>query len=614
MKIQKNAVMLGATPLVRISYPANAPGPVRLAAGELRDYLRASLGVSLETGEGVVEPGEFFVTTARLSPDVFAAAGPFPANEHDRCAVFGRDGCVFLVGENPLSAQYAVYDFLQAYLGIRFFAPGREHEYVPVHSSLQLAEGFVFRHGSRFAIRNWVNRTNDPEVIRFAVKNRINTVLGCGPWNPSLGSELCNAKDAELVRAHGLKLRGPGHAWRHFIPHESLFATHPEYFPVVDGRRTINGRTACFSNPSVRGIFRENLRRFLREHPYWDVFAFWAEDVPDSCYCACDECRKLTLSDWYIILANEAAEVVAEELPDTVFELIAYQGTRFPPRHVKNLFRKGATMLINLCLGCTRDLYRPLASRTNGSAEVYTRYREWRDYLTATGYQGRIMIMEYYNLCEMPNQGPNGRALLWPMDTIREDTRFYSRDGVDCLGAFTGFDRLCWPSPFNIWCWLRLWSDPDLTVEALEDDFYPAYFGAAGLAVRDYMDHLQRAMREITCTDNVATVRALGRDLDAIQPDPDDTQLAERLKRVRLHHEYCVLLKELFHAYLEDKPAVWQALEEPYVTFFERHRLDLQENMTPFPPLWGDTWVRSRIRTGFRNTKLPKDQLLDMLR
>ena len=609
-----STITLGATPLVRIVHPPEAGQPVRRAAGELRDYLKASLGGALETVEGSAEPGAFFVTTAQLSPAAFAAAGPFPADEHDRCAAFGQDGCVILVGENPLSAQYAVYDFLQAYLGIRFFAPGSEHEHVPVRSSLRLDGDFVFRRGSRFAIRNWVNRTNDPEAIRFAVKSRINTVLGCGPWNPSLSSEFCNAENADLVRAHGLKLRGPGHAWRHFLPDESLFAGHPEYFAVIDGQRTVNGRTACFSNPAVRDIFRTNLRRFLRENPYWDIFAFWAEDLPDPYYCACDECRKLTLCDWYVILANEAAEVVAEELPDAVFELIAYHGTRVPPQQVRSLFRNGETMLLNLCLGYSRDLYRPFASGTPGNAEVHAMYRAWRDYLAAADYRGQTMVMEYYNLCEMPNQGPNGRALLWPMDIIREDTRFYLQDGIDGLGAFAGVDRLCWPSPFNLWCWLKLWNDPDLTVESLEDDFFPAYFGAAAPVVRQYMDRLQRAMRAITCADNVATVRALGEELDAIRRDPDDPQLAQRLECVGIHHEYCVLLKEIFLAYLADRPETWEALAEPYATFFERHRRQLQEHITPFPPLWSDTWIRSRIRPGFRSARLSRDQLIDRLR
>lgn len=608
------AITLGTVPVVRIAYPPKAPVPVRLAAAELRDYLEASLGVALQTGEGTAGPGGFFVTTAQLSPEVLAEAEPFLPGQYDRCIVCARDGGVTMVGENPLSAQYAVYDFLQAYLGIRFFGPGRDHEHIPAHSHLQLADGFVFRRGSSFAIRNWVNRTNDPEVLRFAVKNRINTILGCGPWNPSLGSELCNARDAELVRAHGLRLRGPGHAWRRFIPDEGQFATHPEYFPMIDGQRRPNGRTACFSNPAVRDIFRENLRRFLREHPYWDVFAFWAEDLPDPFYCACPECRAMSVSDWYVTLANEAAAVVAEELPNSVFELIAYHGTRVPPRQVTRLFRNGANMLVNLCLGYSRDLYHPLAAKTYGSAAVFAMYQGWRDYLAAAEYQGQIMVMEYYNLCEAPNQGPTGRALLWPMDVILEDTRFYRQDGIHGLGAFTGFDCLCWPSPFNLWSWLRLWTDPDVPLEALKDDFYPAYFGAAGTAVREYMDLLQHAMQETTSAANVEAVCGLSAKLDSIHPSRGSAHLPERLRALRIHHEYCVLVKELFCAFIENAPATWEALEGPFERFFEAHRDDLQKHLAAFPPLWSNSWVRSHIRTGFSRWGWPKEQLLGMLR
>ena len=315
-----------------------------------------------------------------------------------------------------------------------------------------------------------------------------------------------------------------------------------------------------------------------------------------------------------LVLAALAAAVVAEVLPHAVFELIAYHGTRVPPRHVTRLFRNGANMLVNLCLGYSRDLYHPLAAKTYGSAAVFAMYQGWRDYLAAAGYQGQTMVMEYYNLCEAPNQGPTGRALLWPMDVIMADTRFYRQEGIHGMGAFTGFDCLCWPSPFNLWSWLRLWNDPDADVEALKDDFYPAYFGAAGTAVREYMDLLQHAMQDTTSAANVDAVRGLSVKLDHIQPSHDAAPPAERLRLLRVHHEYCVLVKELFCAFVEDHPAEWQALEGPYERFFEAHRDDLQKHMAAYPPLWSDSWVRSHIRTGFSRWGWPREQLLGMLR
>jgi len=601
-----NKITLGQTSVRRIFYPQNASAPVQFAAQELQSYLKKSLNVAIDAREGVSAKGAFFLSTVQANPEAIAKAGPFKKGKYDQSVAFGRDGCIFMIGENPVSVLYAVYDFLQACLNIRFFAPGRQHEYIPKHSALHLDDRFVFQTGSRFAIRDWVNRTNNPEVIAFAAKNRINTILGCGPWNPSLGSDHCNAKNADLVRSYGLKLRGPGHSWRRFVPDESLFNEHPEYFPMINGKRTVNNRTACFSNPYARKIFCQNLRNYLQKNPYWDIFAFWAEDINDSYYCGCLECQKMGVSDWYITLVNEAAKVVEQELPRAVFELIAYHGTRIPPKQVKKLYRNGKNMLVNFCLGQTRDLYNPLQKKTYGSAKVFSTYQSWRKYLSEVVFKGRIMLMEYYNLCEWPNYGPRGRALLWPMEVIREDIRFYQKEGINGLGAFTGFDCFCWPSPFNMWCWLQLWNNPETKVEALKDDFYPKYFGKVGHAVREYIDRLEEAMHARTSPENIMRVKELSKMLDSIRPQQKDRQLIHRLKLVRIHHKYCVLLKEMFQAFINKDLPGWQTLKKLYMTFFEGHRADMERHMAPFPPLWAHFYW-SHFEQGL---KITKDEML----
>ena len=581
-------IALGQTPITRIAYPATAEAAVRFAAEELQRYLGKTLDVTLEVGEGGPSAGSFFLATAQLNPEALEGAPSFQDGEHDRCAVFDKDGCVLMVGENAVSTLYAVYDFLQAYLDVRFFAPGEAYEHVPKRPGLRLKPPFVFHSGSRFAIRDWVNRTNSPEVMAFAAKNRVNTILGCGSWNPDFGADRGSAENAAIVHELGLKLRGPGHVWRLLVPDGRLFGEHPEYFPMIDGKRTVNNRTACFSNARVQAIFYQNLRGYLRANPYWDIFAFWPEDTNDPYYCGCPECRKMGMPDWYLTLANGAAEILEEELPHASLELIAYFGTRNPPTQVKALRRDGRNMLVNFCLGNIRDLYSPAERKTYGNAEVAAMYHGWRDYLAEVGFKGRTMLMEYYNLCEWPNQGPRGRSLLWPMETIGEDTRFYLRDGLDGLGAFTGFDRLAWPSPFNMWCWTRLRSRPETTVEALKDDFYPKYFGALGPAARRYMDCLEAAMDERTSPQNIMRVKALSAMLDPLRPA--EKQLAYRLGLLRIHHGYCVLAKEIFQAFIDGDLQRWQELEKPYLSFFEERRAELEGSMAPFPPLWAKNW------------------------
>ncbi len=590
-------ITLDQTAIERVSYPKGAPAPVRFAAEELQSYLKESLGVAIDAGEGAPSKGSFFISTTEVSPKLTAEVGPFEEGKYDRCIIAGRNGRILMIGENPISALYAVYDFLQEKLNIRFFGPGHEHEYIPKRSELHLEEGYFLQTGSLLAIREYVTLSLD--TMTFAVKNRGNSMLAAGR----------SVDDLDGFRTLGVKLKGPGHIWRDLIPDESLFREHPEFFPMIDGKRTVNNRTACFSNPEVRKIFSNNLRKHIKQNPYWDIFAFYAEDIHDPYYCGCPECSKMDIPDWYVTLGNDAAKVLEEECPHSVFELIAYHGTRIAPKQVKKLYRNGNNMQFFFCIGYTRDIFNPFEKKTYGSAEVFEMYKNWRKYLSEVEFEGRLMLADYYVLSEQPNQGPRGRALLWPMEVILEDFRFYLKEGIAGLSDFIIFDRLCWPSPFNVWCWFQLWKNPETTIETLKDDFYPKYFGKTGVLVREYIDKLEAAMHERTSPDNIERVKDLVRILDSIESPEGDEQLAQRLKLVRIHHEYCVLLKEIFQAFIDDNPARWQALEKPYVTFFETHRSDLEGHIDPIPPHWADTWYTWAVKRG-THLEMAKNEML----
>ena len=577
-------ILVGQTAIKRVVYPAGADSLTRYAAADCRKYLRQSLGFGGRVGEGQAARGAIFLASVEDCPEYAALFQAAPAGQFDRTVIDIRDGCVCLIGENRLSVLYAVYDFLRIFLGIRFFAPGVGHEYVPARSGVEIVAPKTLYHGSDFEIRDFVNRTNDPEVFSFAVKNRINSILGCGPWVN--GSDHCSRENAAMIHAFGLKVRGPGHSWKHFVPDASLFPVHPEYFPMRAGQRTVNHRTACFSNPEARRIFLDNLRQYLRLHPYWDIFAFWAEDGQLGSFCDCEQCRQRSATDWYLLLVNEAAEILEQEHPQALFELIVYQGTAVPPTQMKKLHRDGEKMLVNICLGQSRDLFHPLADRTYGSAGVMDTYRRWRDYLSEVGYRGRIMLMEYYNLCEQPNSGPAGRALQWPMAVIRDDIRFYRNEGLSGLGAFTGFDRLCWPSPFNLWAWMQLWSHSDLEIDRMKADFYPKYFGRFGVSARMAMEELEKCMYDPASPENIAAIERL----PPVSFPPDDPA-AFRLKALGLHQEFCLLLKKMFMAYQQNDFQTWEQLRPAYVSFFDEHRADLDQVIRPYPPLWHQLWL-----------------------
>ena len=211
---------LNGKSLSTIVIDENATELTAYAATELQKYLRKSFGSAPDIKRSAPSAGCFHLVQR-----------PFPDNGKlfDRTMIKDCGDWLELAGENPISILYAVYDFLKSCLGIRFFAAGEAFEYVPQTVAFNLPKGFKEEFGSAFEIRDFVNRTNSPDVLSFAVKNRINTILGCGPWKD--GSENCSYENARLIHSYGLKVRGPGHSWKHFVPNSLLFKEHSEYFP-----------------------------------------------------------------------------------------------------------------------------------------------------------------------------------------------------------------------------------------------------------------------------------------------------------------------------------------------------------------------------------------------
>lgn len=583
MKTMTNkCIKTGPVSIDSIRYAPEAPPPVLFAARELQRYLSATVGASLPILTGAPQAGSFHIAAGQSDPAAVAVLGPIRDGRHDHSAAVVRDGCVWLVGENPISALFAVYDVLKTVCDVRFFGPGPEHEHVPRRERLDLpGEGEIFRRSSDFALRDYC--TSNPDTIDFAVKNRLNMISMSDSDAPA-GNAL------RFLRDRGVVIRGPFHVWGRLVPDASLYAAHPEYFPVTGGERKVNGRTACFSNPAARRIFLDNARAYIRSNPGWDILSCLAEDRNELCYCGCGECAKMTLPEWSLTLVNDIARILAEERPQARLEFAAYHGTRNPPARLVPLFGNGRNMLLNLSLNYTRDIYRPLTAATPGNAEVFAMYRNWRSYLHKIGYEGQVLVTEYYNLCEAPNQGPRGRALLWPMDVIRADTQFYRGEQLDGLSDWVCMSRVCWPSPFLLWTWLQLYSDCDGSIEAYKDDFYPKYFGSAGAQFCAYMDAIEAAMHAPTTAENTQEVRRLVGLLDAIDPAGLPSEVVWRVRVVRLHHEYCVMLKEIFLAFLDGDAARWQALERPFRDYFEKtHRAELTGEID-IPPTWAYTW------------------------
>lgn len=570
-------ISLAGIPLTRVVYPAGASETERFAASELARYLQKASGFRFSVSEGAPAQGALFVSA--LIPAGIRTG--FRKDGYDRAFVTAKNGCIYLIGENKRSALYAVYDFLQQFVKIEFFGPGESHECIPPVAHITLPALLNAKYGSDMELRDYF--TSVPESIDFMAKSRINTItvgldIGAGlPDPPSPANE---------IRKRGLLVRGPVHDWHFFMLDPKLIDAHPEYFPMVDGKRTVNNRTACFSNPKAVQIFMDNWREYVRvNRGAWDIITYFPEDVPDEHYCGCPECIKEPNANWYAMLVCKAGKIVDEEAPGTRMEFCAYHSLRTPPTRKFEYPSSGRNLVVNLSLGYDRNLYEPLDSDDKFNKLVNAMLDKQLAYLASCGYKGTVLMQDYYNLCEMPGMGPRTHSFLWPVDVIKKDLQYYKKRGVTAVADWVLYNKMCFPTPYMMWAWLRIWSDNKVDLTKLENRFYPTYFGAAGSKVRDYIHRLTPLMHELISVDNdrnVAKLEKLVKTLDGINTASLPEIIRHRVDVVKIHGLYCILLKKAYHAITTGDQVKSAAYRKEFAAFFtETHGDVLKDEIDP---------------------------------
>lgn len=276
-------------------------GIYELAAEELQYYVERSTGARLpivraaDFGDG---PAVFIgmsdaarkagFTQPELDPEAFQVI-----TRNNCLAILGTDKKVGMLGgpdgtvvEEPLiqimGQLFGVYDFIERYLGVRFYWQREDGTVVPGESDVMVPP---------------VNYTDWP-VMTDREMWRLHGIADGGPdpwlfyrkWRAGYGT--------------GIKINHTHHGgWG-----KEYGDTHPEYFALKkDGTRaikTVHGSDLCYSNPDVMRQDIENLKRFYETRGEWrGPWGDWVmlprashiPFLPSDCFggCECAGCKKI---------------------------------------------------------------------------------------------------------------------------------------------------------------------------------------------------------------------------------------------------------------------------------------------------------------------------------
>ena len=336
-----------------IAVGANASRPERFGAGEIGRYLQKVTGCDEVPVLADVDPKRWtdwrklvFVEVRdlpELKPDGFVL---------DVCA----DG-VTITGKDSRGALYGCYEVLKRWAGLRWLVPGEDGEYFTKKATVAAPVGRIVRNPflpvrifngglttieqHEWSIRNCAEADEDAsafegtdvESVRRRDRLEDLAVCGMGRWGHVLSELMLGPGDGKT----------PPRSLA-----EKLYAEHPEFFPLVDGKRKMTwgayDPNPCVSNPALLDRMAKHMVEGLRGKRNCEAHLILGNN-DTSAWCECEACRALddpakagsrgARSDRFWFMVAELARRVWAELPDAKLGGWAYQDFWYPPTRVR---------------------------------------------------------------------------------------------------------------------------------------------------------------------------------------------------------------------------------------------------------------------------------------
>ena len=357
MQKMDRPVVLAADRRARCAVEVSAnPEPGEKTAGEELAYYIGKLAgtpIGLHKGEKSGAPVRILVG-ARAPEEI----GDLPVNDvrDDGFVLRVSLDRIALAGANTRGTLYAAYELIER-LGVRWYGPNRQDEYVPGIGDLALPLGSeVINPSFRFrflrclfsamvgleASGMWqpFSSPRQEQLLDWGVKNRLNA--GFWPFDdPDVTSF--------FGRRGGVACVDHAHALPYMVPPDQYWDSHPEYFAVdehgelFERRANEYGIHVCRSNPDVLDLVVRKALETMERDPDAGFVSISQADGQFHCRCPaclskCNQGSLVFLGEEQIIrthcmveFANRVAERFCERWPDRYLMILGHHQTIPPP-------------------------------------------------------------------------------------------------------------------------------------------------------------------------------------------------------------------------------------------------------------------------------------------
>ena len=475
----------------KIVYPANAAECVEFAAEELQSFIRQITGVTLPVIDDtnvVVNNRARYISVGKTK--LWEASGltaDIKELNGDGFRLVTDNNLIYLCGCRDRATLYAVYDFLEKYGGVRFYAA--DYTYVPTSENLTIPA------------------LNETEIPAFQLRNYYSGYIFEDP--------LFDARK-RIVTSESREIADYGYsmAYDFYDPiHNSVVlltqdyvSSHPEFYAQRDGKviYNINGEAQeiCWTNGitdegtldttmelSTAKLIIEAMKQCVLDHPTARYFMIGQQDSMFD-YCSCPRCKAVmdkyggnfsaNIVRFMNVVAREMQAWADAELDGREINMVtfAYAFSEAPPVTID---QEGNVHYTDDQVVCADNLVIRIAT---ASCNLYYPLEEQSYYVNVfKGWSAlcdRFMIWDYTtNFEEYLFYIPNFR-------TLKQNLQFYRDLGAIYVmnqGDYT--ENESWQGKAKTYISAKLLWDPDLSVEALLEEFLVGYYGAYAPAVRD---------------------------------------------------------------------------------------------------------------------------------
>lgn len=532
----------------------SASKPEQKAASELQKYLEKVSGYKMEITHEAKSDGKLIYIGFKDAPEKLLNGLKSSDFVNEEYIIRSDSEQMLIAGGGTRGTLYGVMGYLQDHLNCRWYT--REVVKTPEQKTITLTK-IEDRQKPTFVYREaWYHEAYDAE---WAVHNRLNPSIV--PIPDSLGGSYITYPFA--------------HTAMNMVPSEKYFATHPEYFAEVNGKR-LPGKhiQLCLTNTEVLKIATAQVFNWIKEHPEANVFSVDQSDGEGNCTCthckAIDD-REGSPSGSLLTFVNQIADTVGKVHPDIKIQTFAYAYTEVPPKTI----RPRDNVTIRLCHYNYCSAH-PMEGCDNHKV-FRDRFNEWKK------ISKRISIWDYYTdfsqyLMPFPN-----------FESFKNDIKWYADRGVE--GMFAQGNNV--PangggefSELRAWVISQLLWNANRDPQALVDEFVTNVYGKAAPHISSYIKHMHDQVKTDTVHFSIWSqpneVNYLGvksiQTADslfnlALKASESDTALT---KRVELTYLPVLYTKLYFYsvggtAYLSEAkmPAVFQQFNK----IIERHKI-----------------------------------------